>query len=101
MDWMPAAVFIVVAFAARPIALRRWREGRLSDRSAAVLLVARFPLLAFGFGLLIRGPLPLVVGLTGLTTAVAVLTYPRVLAAIREGASLRREGANPSGESRR
>ncbi len=54
----------------------RWLTGRMSDRTSALLVVGRLPVLALGFTL-ITGQEPLVVlGLTALAAAVAAILYP-------------------------
>ena len=40
--WL-VAVLLVALLASRPIAARLWRAGRLSDRTATILVLGRFP----------------------------------------------------------
>jgi hypothetical protein len=58
---------ILAAVAARPIAVRLWRMGMISDRALFAASVARFPALVFVFGLLLRLPLSIVVLLSVLS----------------------------------
>ena len=68
---------------------RRWRDGRISDRTNALLVAGRLPILGVGFGL-ITGQEPLGVllpGALGLGLAALVVPYvTRRLRRIREGA---------------
>jgi len=43
---------ILAAVLSRPLELRLWRDGRLSDQTTAILLLTRFPAMTF-LGLLI------------------------------------------------
>jgi hypothetical protein len=58
---------ILAGVAARPIAVRLWRAGLISDRALFAASVARFPALVFAFGLLLRVPLSIVVLLSVLS----------------------------------
>ena len=66
MTWVAAlvVVLIVVAFAARPLAVRLWRAGWIGDGALVVLSIARFPALVFAFGLILRVPVPLLILVT-------------------------------------
>lgn len=68
---------------------RRWRDGRISDRTNALLVAGRLPILGVGFGL-ITGQEPLgvlLLGALGLGLAALVVPYvTRRLRRIREGA---------------
>lgn len=59
------ALLVFAMVATRPFEERRWREGRLSDRTAAWLILGRLPVLLGGFCLIEGLPLP--------ATAAAVL----------------------------
>lgn len=56
------ALLIFAIVATRPLEASRWRDGRLSDRAAAALLLGRLPLLLGGYALV-----------TGLGVPVALL----------------------------
>ena len=72
------ALLIVVAAVSRPVEVRLWQAGRLSDRAYVALFLSRFPLLV-GMALVILGaPLAVLVALPGL------LLYRFVLRMVRE-----------------
>jgi hypothetical protein len=52
--WL-AILIIVAAVASRPIEVRLWRAGRLSDRTLTLLLVGRFPVVLGLYALLTGG----------------------------------------------
>lgn len=64
-------VVVVAAVALRPLVAWLWRRGRISDRTAAILLISRFPV--FGFLVMLIGGMPLLV--------VALVTLPLVVVA--------------------
>lgn len=60
----------------RPREERAWRAGRISDRVAAWLIVARLPFMGFAFGLIIgRSPVEILV-LTGIGLLAAFVLQP-------------------------
>lgn len=86
---MQGALIAIVIFAAtisRPIEVQLWRLGRLSDRSTALLLVGRLPVVAFLFGVILGGSLPRTIILTLLAVLPVVFFYPIVLDALRDEA---------------
>jgi hypothetical protein len=72
------AVVILAAVLARPIAVRLWLAGLISDRVLFAASVARFPALVFVFGLILRVPLPLLLLLTVLSVLPGIL-FSRVV----------------------
>jgi hypothetical protein len=52
MEMWLTIIVIVVAVASRPIEVRLWRAGRLSDRTLTLLLIGRFPVLVGVFAVL-------------------------------------------------
>ena len=78
--WIGAlvVVLIVVAVGARPVAVRLWLTGLISDRALFVASVARFPAIVLAFGLILRVPLPLLLLLT-LLSLVPGLLFSRVV----------------------
>ena len=66
----------------------RWRAGRISDRTSALLVVGRLPLLFFGFTLFTGQEIYVVVGATALGILIAAALYPLVLRRLRRLASL-------------
>jgi hypothetical protein len=65
----------------------RWRSGRMSDRTAAALLVGRLPFLLLGFTL-ITGQEPVAVLVaTGLAALVGAALYPITVRRLRRSAA--------------
>jgi len=71
-------VLIVVAVGARPLAVRLWLAGLISDRALFIASVARFPAIVLAFGLILRVPLPLLLLLTSLSLVPGLL-FSRVV----------------------
>lgn len=63
-------ILVVVGVASRPIEVRLWRAGRLSDRALAALLLGRFPVLVGLLAILSSVPPPLIV------VAIAISVLP-------------------------
>jgi hypothetical protein len=64
----------------------QWRRGRFSDRTAAMLVVGRLPLLAVGFALItVQSPVT-VVAMTLIGLVLAAAAYPFVLRRLRRSA---------------
>jgi len=78
--WVGAlvVVLIVVAVCARPLAVRLWLAGLISDRALFIASVARFPAIVLAFGLILRVPLPLLLLLTSLSLVPGLL-FSRVV----------------------
>lgn len=86
---MQGALIAIVIFSAtisRPIEVQLWRMGRLSDRATALLLVGRFPVVAFLFGLIFGGSPPRTIILTLLAMLPAVFFYHLVLNVLHDEA---------------
>lgn len=79
--WLP---IMILAVASRPIEVRLWRAGRLSDRAVTVLMLARFPLLVAMGALATGGPLALDLLLVGLALLPSVFLYRFLLGIVRE-----------------
>ena len=73
------ALLVLALIATRLIEERRWRAGRMTDRTAALLVVARLPILVLGFGLIAARPAGETLLLTAVAAVIAGLVYPRVL----------------------
>ncbi len=86
MEGAFVAIVIFAATISRPIEVQLWRMGHLSDRATALLLVARFPVVAFLFGVILGGSLPRTVILTLLAVLPVVFFYPIVLDVLRDEA---------------
>jgi len=61
----------------------RWRDGRMSDRTSAILVVARLPLLVGGFLLIVGQPLVVVMGGALVAGLIAAGLYRVVVARLR------------------
>jgi hypothetical protein len=79
--WVP---ILILAVTSRPIEVRLWRAGRLSDRAVTVLMLARFPVLVAIAAFATGGPLALDVVLVGLSLLPCVLLYRFLLGIVRE-----------------
>jgi peptidoglycan/LPS O-acetylase OafA/YrhL len=77
------AVLVFLLIATRLWEEGRWRDGKMSDRTSAILVVARLPFLVFGFTLLVGQPWPVVVGGTLVAGLVAAVLYRVVEARLR------------------
>jgi hypothetical protein len=86
MEAVLVAVVIAVAVVTRPLEARLWRSGRLSDEMTAILLLARFPVVCFLFGLIQGAPPPLLIGITVVTLLPVALFYRFILDLLREQA---------------
>jgi hypothetical protein len=84
MQGLAVVVVIILAVASRPIEARLWRAGRLSDRTTAILLLARFPVLCFLLAVIGGASLPFVIGITALTSIAPALFYGFMLRLLRE-----------------
>ena len=61
----------------------RWRDGRMSDRTSAILVVARLPLQVGGFLLIVGQPIGVVIGGALVAGLVAAGLYRVVVARLR------------------
>ncbi len=77
------AVLVFALVATRLAEEGRWRAGKLSDRTAAILVVARLPFLVLGFTLIVGQPAVVVVVGTAAAALVAALLYRLVAARLR------------------
>src|SRR6476620_10875191 len=62
---------MILLVATRPFEVRAWRAGRISDRTAAILILGRFPLI----GLVGDAGIPATALLVGLMFVPAILLY--------------------------
>jgi hypothetical protein len=76
--WVTLLV-IVVAVASRPLEVRLWRAGRLSDRTVTLLLLGRFPLVVALFAVLSGGSLPMTLVLVAISVLPGLFLYRFVL----------------------
>jgi len=82
-------LLIVAAVISRPIEARLWRAGRLSDRTTALLLIGRFPVVVGLFAIIDGAALPLVIGVTLLGLVPAAMFYRFTLDLLLEQSRLR------------
>jgi hypothetical protein len=75
---------LIVLVASRPFEVRAWRAGRLSDRSAAILIVARFPLIGLAVGIFSGANVATIVALVVLMSVPALLLYGWTLNRLRK-----------------
>ena len=73
----------------------QWRAGRISDRTSALLVVGRLPLLFFGFTLFTGQDIVVVVGATILGALLAAVLYPLVVRRLRRLANRLRSTPRP------
>jgi hypothetical protein len=88
MEGLLLALVIAAAVISRPIEIRLWRAGRISDRTLAIVGLARFPVVAFLFGLILGAPIPLLIIITTVAIVPGLLFYRFMLDFIR-GAAVR------------
>jgi hypothetical protein len=89
MDGLLVALVIGLAVISRPIEVRLWRARRISDRTLAILSLARFPVVAFLFGLILDASVPALLLITALAFVPGLLFYRFMLGVIHEQATLR------------
>jgi hypothetical protein len=77
-------LIVLVAVASRPLEVRLWRAGRISDRTVTILVLGRFPILvaigAFASG----GPSLLTAVLIGVSLVLPAFFYRWTLGLVRE-----------------
>ena len=78
MQGLLVVLVIVLAVVSRPVEMRLWRAGKISDGMLAGLLIARFPIVVFLFGLISGASVPVLVALTAISV-VPGLVFHRVL----------------------
>ena len=76
MQAVLVALVMLAAVVSRPVEASLWRAGRLSDRTTAVLLLGRFPVVVFLFGV-IGGAEPMIVLATTALAALPALAFYR------------------------
>jgi hypothetical protein len=84
MEGVVFVLIVIAAVASRPIDARLWRAGRLSDRTTAILLLGRFPVLCFVFGLMAGASLPVLIGITAVAMLPMALFYRFTLDLLRD-----------------
>jgi hypothetical protein len=84
MQGILVALLILAAALSRPIEVRLWRAGRLSDRTATLLLLGRLPVMVFLFGLIQGYVLTFTLAATALALVVPAFIYRFALTFLRE-----------------
>ena len=85
---MLLALLVFALVATRPFDESRWRAGRMSDRTSALLVVARLPILVLGFALITARTPEVTLLMVVIAGGVAALLFPVVagrLRRVREG----------------
>jgi hypothetical protein len=93
MQGVLGGLLMVAAVISRPIEARLWRAGHLSDRSATILLLGRFPVFCCLGALILGADLPFVAGVTMLGLLPSALLYRFILDLLREQTRERRKAA--------
>jgi xanthine/uracil/vitamin C permease (AzgA family) len=75
---------MVAALLSRPIEARLWRAGRISDRTAAIVLLGRFPVIVLMAGLISGASIPILLGTTAAAAIMPALFYQPLLNMLRE-----------------
>ena len=89
METWLTVIVIVVAVASRPVEVRLWRAGRLSDRTLTLLLVGRFPVLVGFFAALSSDSLLVTLFVISISLLPGLFLYRFTLGFIQEQASHR------------
>jgi hypothetical protein len=79
-------LLIVAGVASRPIEVRLWRAGRLSNRAVTILLLARTPVLLFFIFLIVGYDLGFIVVVTLAAAFAMVAAYRFTLGLVTEQA---------------
>ena len=82
------ALLVFAMVVTRPFEESRWRSGRMSDRTSALLVVARLPILVLGFALITARTPEVTLLMVVIAGGVAALLFPVVagrLRRVREG----------------
>jgi hypothetical protein len=87
--WLVVLV-IALAVASRPIEVRLWRAGRLSDRALALLVLSRFPIISVIFAIMLGGSLPFIAFIAAISLLPGLFLYRFALAFIQNQATERR-----------
>ena len=89
--WLIVALF-VLAIVSRPIEVRLWRRGRISDRTTALLLLGRLPAFVLLSGLILGWDPLVTLSSTILLVVVELLGYPLIRTLLKD---VRREQEKP------
>jgi hypothetical protein len=90
MQGLLVVLLIAVGALSLPIEARLWRRGLLSDRTIAISIVGRMPVLVFLYGLIQGYGWLFILGTTALVLLPTLALYRTVFDLIREQATLQR-----------
>jgi len=76
---------LLVAVLIRPISVRLWRAGRISRRTAMILVFGRFPALVFTYGLITGAAPLLIVALSALAVVPTLILRGPLIDALGTG----------------
>lgn len=82
-------VILVLLVASRPIEVRLWRAGRISDRTVTILLLGRIPVVVGIAALATGGLTTLTAALIAISLLPPLLFYRYTLAIVREQSAQR------------
>lgn len=85
-SWVTLLV-ILAAVASRPIEVRLWRAGRLSDRALTLLVLGRFPLVVGLFAVLSGGSLQMTLLVVAISLLPGLFLYRFMLGVIHDQTS--------------
>jgi hypothetical protein len=86
MEGLLVVLVIAAAVISRPIEVRLWRAGKIGDRTLAIVGLARFPIVAFLFGLIDGASIPLLILITAVAIVPGLMFYRFMLHFIRAAA---------------
>ena len=86
------ALLVFAMVATRPFEEGRWRAGRISDRTSALLVLGRLPVLLGGFALIAGLPLPVAAAAMLVALLPGALLYPWVVGRLRRAQNRSRTG---------
>lgn len=86
------ALLVFALVATRPFEERRWREGRVSDGTAALLILGRLPVLLGGFCVIEGVPLPATAAVVLVALIPGLLLFPWVVRRLRRARDRSRTG---------
>jgi tellurite resistance protein TehA-like permease len=82
-QYVALALLVFALVATRLWEERQWRNGRFSDRTSALLVVARLPVLGGGFALLTGQTVPAIIAMALIGLVLAAVLYPFVVRRLR------------------
>ena len=93
---LPLVILMILMVVTRPVEERLWKSGRISDRTAAWLIVGRLIVLAVGFGVIVGLGVPQVLLLVAIAAVAAYVLEPIAQGRIER---IRVQGRSSSGRN--